>query len=1199
MRLLIRRCFSEHSFFVECLLESSGKRFQLSAEESIGRPPMSLYSYFVGPFLSEEMLVDSLDSFLSGRFEKNDSPFADEPSSRLLRLYVKLIVQKVDWKTFDKLPAAARLSATILKMWMSLTAEHVSTGLRLEIVQQLEEILCRTLSNGFSSLVLLEYGSDILLRRCLTTKLWFVEHSHRSSNCLMAAVIESDPVRFGPAFLRLHSEEVDNAPYQRVFRLGLLDNALCSVFDNRNVEELGPKQAIDSIGILLNGQSHDMLSDTEADMVSLDRFFSALLAYTQETSPSESVPLSAHAALMTKLLGEDLQGIASNFERISASFQQKIIVLSLRLCGLKAEGAGTLSSSLLLFLCNAIPSSLRGIFERNELSDGHLPPVWLIRWLLELLAICRDLDTSVDGPDFVSCLPTLLRTSLRYGIGTNGEVDHSVRALCLELVSSLVQFLQRGATHLLQLTSSFSGKPLASHVFEMISSHSKFRLLLISSGSVAVEKVRVEVLRLLRCCLLATDEIRFDENVWNNLLSCFDAGLSEKDRLVRQLLSLLAEKAPTVSNRGLSCMGAIGGAIGLSSLTLPFLVFQDSNFIKLHQLRWGTVGEQPSSGNWEWLLESIDLRRVYSTIDCFPTRDTLCPELDDGGTNGFRAEPRNVPVDGIEGKEPRPYSPGFLLPLLLGALEDNADRGSKENNVVRDDSEPRSKAPGMMIEQRLCEKGGLALAVNSLSSDDAAVRKLSVAILGLLIEAVESRDAHQMVSWRERPQIAMLLNAVQRSLVVRATEDGTSTLLSVPKLPGFSAVFLARASLLLARPSDNLFQAMNRSFLRTELDGGAFQDLTRLPVFVSLFCSSSNDSEQLKSERRFALDLVKDGFTGEECYKLLMACHCPELLLTSLESIRACSSMQREDEAFLLVKTLTKIVISGGEHAASHLIARLGLLSWLRSLLVGRPVHEIIPTRSSRKELLVLLAEVIMKASDKMSGEEFTASTSGLSQPLLSLTIESIDQTQSPPAQTSQNSPLSIIARTCEVLAALQRALSKHNVEAGAQESPRCCQSDGYSMSSAIKFLLSINSRKDLESAICSLCYLPVKDDPDESRLFKTFCETVLTSVSEGHGVTQTRSKLIVLQRVRLLSNMIEESIDERRQILLELLRWWSHCAREQELRKAWHQCLVEVACFCFDERSSIGISLRTGGHSDDKNLFSFIRSIIQHELND
>jgi len=1137
------------------------------------------------------MLVASLDSFLSGRFEKNDLHFTGEPSSRLLRLYVKFIVQKVDWKTFDKLPAAARLSATILKMWLSLTSDHVSTGLRLQIVQQLEEILCRTLSNGFSSLVLLEYGSDILLRRCLTTKLWFVEQNHRSSNCLMAAVIESDPVRFGPAFIRLHSEEVDNASYQRVFRLGLLDNALCSVFDNRDVEELGPKQAINSIGILLNGRSHDMLSDTEADMVSLDRFFSALLAYIQETSPSESVPLRAHAALLTKLLGEDLQGTASISERISVSFQQKVIELSLRLCGLKAEGAGILSSTLLVFLCNAIPSSLRGTFKRNEVSDGHLPPVWLIRWLLELLAICRDLDTGVDKTDFVSCLPTLLRASLRYGIGTNGEVDHSVRALCLELVSSLVQFLQRGATHLRQLPSSFSSKPLASHVFEMISSHSKFRLLLISPGSVAEEKLRVEALRLLRCCLLATEEIRFDEDVWNSLLSCFDAGLSEKDKLVRQLLSLLAEKAPTVSNRGSSCMGAIG----LSSLTLPFLVFQGSNFIRLHQLRWGTVGVQSSRGNWEWLLESIDLRRVYATMDCFPTHDTLCPELD-GGTNGFEAEPRNYPVDGVEGKKPRPYSPGFLLPLLLGALEDNADRGSKENNVVRDESEPRGKTPGMMIEQRLCEKGGLALALNSLSCEDAAVRKLSVAILGLLIDAVESTDAHQMVSWRERPQIAMLLNAVQRSLVVRATEDGTSTLLSVPKLPGFSAVFLARASLLLARPSDNLFQAMNRAFLRTELDGGAFQDLTRLPVFVSLFCSSSNDSEQLKSERRFALDLVKDGFTGEECYKLLMACHCPELLLTSLESIQACSSMQREDEAFLLVKTLTKIVSSGGEHAASHLIARLGLLSWLRSLLVGRPVHEIIPTRSSRRELLVLLAEVIMKASDIMSGEELTASTSGLSQPLLSLTIESIDQTQSPPAHTSQNSPLSIIARTCEVLAALQRALSKLNVEAGAQESPRCFQSDGYSMSSAIKFLLSIDSRKDFESAICSLCYLPVKDDPDESRLLKKFCEKVLTSVSQGHGVTETRSKLIILQRVRLLSNTIEESIDERRQILLELLRWWSHCAREQELRKAWHQCLVEVACFCFDEQSSIGISVRTGGHSDDKALFSFIRSIIQHE---
>jgi Nucleolar pre-ribosomal-associated protein 1 len=113
-----------------------------------------------------------------------------------------------------------------------------------------------------------------------------------------------------------------------------------------------------------------------------------------------------------------------------------------------------------------------------------------------------------------------------------------------------------------------------------------------------------------------------------------------------------------------------------------------------------------------------------------------------------------------------------------------------------------------------------------------------------LIEAVDSQEAHQIASWRERPQIAMVLGAVQRSLVVRYAEDvngkGKSTNFQVPELPGFSAIFLARASLVLSRPSDPLFLAMNRSFLRTEVDGGGFQDLTRLPAFMSLFCSSSD-----------------------------------------------------------------------------------------------------------------------------------------------------------------------------------------------------------------------------------------------------------------------------------------------------------------------------------------------------------------------
>ena len=546
---MIRQCFLQESFFVDCLVASSGSfchyrarqitsATTLSVEETFRSRLASLHAYLLGPFLSEKELVVSLERVLQEEFEKTDSLLADVPLSRLLRLYLDLAVQKVGRKAFDKLPAT-RLSSRLVKFWIVLTEKDLSNGLLLEIVQQLEKLLCLTLSHGFSSVVLHDYSSDRLLRCCLKTKLCSLQQKHRSLHCLMAAMIESDPVRFAPAFSRLQASDADTDAYRRIFNLGMLDFALRVTFENHDFEGES-KHTIHSLGRLLDSRSQDILSDSRASLVSLDGYLSALLACTKKSSSLNSFRWSSHVYLMTKLLSE---GIKSNVGRFSLLMQQKIIVLSLRLCELNADGVDTLSSFLLVSLSNAVPSALGAFFKRTGSYGGNLSSVLLIGGLLELLA------RRTRVPRRIACLPALVRSSLRYGIATDGEADLSVRMQCIRLVGSLIPLLQDGATHSqsMSITSSFARR-LPSQVFEMVTSHSKFRLLLQSSGSTEVEKEKVEVLRLMRCCLLAMNDLQFDSDVWQALLSCFDAGMSEKDCLVRELLSLLAEKAPSVSS---------------------------------------------------------------------------------------------------------------------------------------------------------------------------------------------------------------------------------------------------------------------------------------------------------------------------------------------------------------------------------------------------------------------------------------------------------------------------------------------------------------------------------------------------------------------------------------------------------------------------------------------------------------------------
>lgn len=583
----------------------------------------------------------------------------------------------------------------------------------------------------------------------------------------------------------------------------------------------------------------------------------------------------------------------------------------------------------------------------------------------------------------------------------------------------------------------------------------------------------------------------------------------------------------------------------------------------LDQLRWGEASRREQSNNpWEWLVDSIELGRVYATIECFPIHDFLnLGHMDKAKGCTYKGIEHHVytKVSSSDRNGDQRYSPGFLLPLVLGALEEEADRmnflsnGSVSHSFVCDSS----KVKGVLVAQRLCEKGALALALASLASQCSSLRKLSIAIIGHIAGAVDSQYAHQTASWRERPQIAMLLNAVQRSLVVRYAEaQGSmeeSSPIEVPELPGFSAIFLARASLILARPSDPLFLDINRCFLRTEIDGGGFQDLTRLPAFMSLFCSSSDCTDQLACERNFALDLVKDGFTNDDSYKLLMACHCPELLLTSIESARARSLIGVEDELPLLFTTLSKLVSTGGERVASHLINRMGLLSWLRSLLLGNVSFF---KMSSRVTFLKLLSVVTRRTVDLIPCDEFTAATAGLPQAVLSLALECVDG-----PDLVQTLPASMTVCICQMLA----TFSSVKITEGTDGHSQCnrllrCQSDGVQLELAIQFISILNSHEQQRSALLSVCLLPAMFYPEDSSLAKAFCIMVLKSSMTMDDCT-AEFKLVVLRRVSMLSGVLCHAWLDREPILRKLMAWRRECAHETQSREAWHTCVEALVC--------------------------------------
>jgi len=128
-----------------------------------------------------------------------------------------------------------------------------------------------------------------------------------------------------------------------------------------------------------------------------------------------------------------------------------------------------------------------------------------------------------------------------------------------------------------------------------------------------------------------------------------------------------------------------------------------------------------------------------------------------------------------------------------------------------------------------------------------------------------------------------------------------------------------------------MYSAMNKYFLKLEKGNGAYNDMTRLPAFIPLFCSSSEDDAE--RERLWALQCLRDSFL--EGYNMVASCHAPDLLLTTLGRSRL-----DESERQLILQVLTRLLQFGDLPATHHLLNRVGLLSWLRAFLASNTLQD-------------------------------------------------------------------------------------------------------------------------------------------------------------------------------------------------------------------------------------------------------------------
>ena len=439
--------------------------------------------------------------------------------------------------------------------------------------------------------------------------------------------------------------------------------------------------------------------------------------------------------------------------------------------------------------------------------------------------------------------------------------------------------------------------------------------------------------------------------------------------------------------------------------------------LSIQELEWGFTSmceTEETTGpreKLEWLLNKLELCRVQSTLLQFPIWDEAVPSLEESAEHGLMSEDSSLvteindnainhkdienddgsdedeskslkndieplddeislwPTCALKAKvwegvgEDQRYSPAFVLQLLLEALRQYyAPLELFDTTLVENKKEVLWF---LIVVQRICSNGGLALALASLSSACNGVRQLSAGCLFFITRAVNMKEGEEMMDWGSRRQLGLLLNSVQRGLCLRRktqlTKKTDSQLdqtdkasIKVPLFSTVSALFLARASIILLNPSDPMYDSINSYFLNIRNHLGAFRDSgLRIPLFLKLFHGSieggtlssitykarETNLREVQRQRCWALRLLRDGLRDRFSVRAAFKSKIPSLLLGSLKFLYAEGSDEhhslRDKEQTVTLEVLRLMVENGDRASVLYFHQQVGILPYLRIFLLG------------------------------------------------------------------------------------------------------------------------------------------------------------------------------------------------------------------------------------------------------------------------
>ena len=517
---------------------------------STGRPS-NFYWCFIGKFLPFTSIVVTVDRILEQYRDTTASAWHDHATCRLVTHLMRQLRDRVEL-SIDDISLMSRHAMVVLAAWMSLDISLLIDKVLVELVSELEDSLCWSLSKAFSSLALLSYDYASIMQRFFEVKVATSKWCTSPQKCLLTVVVSSDCTKCCEAFFKVYSTVKNSNGYQQIFKGGILDASMSAML-NCDENKTSHRDEILSIISDVNGRLSALCLDSNIASHEMNTLLPLTMRLINVEIEFEQNMLNTNilADILSQQLIRSGQALTSTPRQELESEMQQFIEAALYIClhcKTGSESISALSSFLFLYLCDLIVlTSSHQKMNASRVANDNITSsqVQQITWMKQLISgeFLFDLD-AVNKNGFAK-LVALVRACLRNGMRVEGNDTIKIRSLYLELVNLMIKIARSDNCRQRPIGTTGSttqDQSISSLVFSMVTTHSKFDVLM---SSVENKGVQVEISRVLFTCISRATDIKFAMATWSLLLSFFDAGIDDKDLLLRSVLfeySRLAKK---------------------------------------------------------------------------------------------------------------------------------------------------------------------------------------------------------------------------------------------------------------------------------------------------------------------------------------------------------------------------------------------------------------------------------------------------------------------------------------------------------------------------------------------------------------------------------------------------------------------------------------------------------------------------------